>query len=83
MLHQNPSLRLKNDSWPAHCPPLKRSHIPTAHSRLIGFCASAGGIWDTKHLVKCLPEVSTHLESTSLGPLYEAMGTADALQPEV
>ena len=34
-------------------------------------------------MVKCLPEVSTRLESTSLGPLYEAVGTADALQPEV
>lgn len=34
-------------------------------------------------MVKCLPEVSNCLESTSLGPLYEALGTADALQPEV
>lgn len=46
-------------------------------------CCTAGGIWDTKHLVKCLPEVSNRLESTSLGPLYEALGTSHGLQPQV
>ena len=44
---------------------------------------AAGGIWDTKLLVKCLPEVSSQLESTSLGPLYEALGGADEPQAEV
>ncbi|CAK0787612.1 hypothetical protein CVIRNUC_010834 [Coccomyxa viridis] len=42
-----------------------------------------GGIWDTKLLVKCLPEVASQLESTSLGPLYEALGGADEPQAEV
>ena len=33
--------------------------------------------------MKCLPEVASQLESTSLGPLYEALGGADEPQAEV
>ena len=44
---------------------------------------TAGGVWDTKHLVKCLPQVTACLESTSLGPLYEAMGHVGVPQAEV
>ena len=50
---------------------------------LIGQVAPTGGIWDTKHLIRCLPEVARCLDSTSLGPLYEALGHAGTPQPEV
>ena len=50
---------------------------------LIGQMAHIGGIWDTKHLIRCLPEVARCLDSTSLGPLYEALGHAGTPQPEV
>ena len=39
------------------------------------FCA--GGLWDTKHLVRQLPESFPRLPSTSLGPLYEALVEGD------
>lgn len=34
---------------------------------------ASGGLWDTKHLVRQLPESFPRLPSTSLGPLYEAL----------
>ena len=73
-----PALSITNSR--PHGLPLRN---PTSQSMSHPWLPVAGGIWDTKHLVKCLPEVANCLESTSLGPLYEALGTADALQPEV
>ncbi|BDA49408.1 Poly(A)-specific ribonuclease PARN [Coccomyxa sp. Obi] len=42
-----------------------------------------GGIWDTKYLIKQLPELFQALPSTSLQPLYQALNPGGPPEPQV